>query len=651
MKFLSFVLVAAVILSTVFALKGFNLPSFHDQPSNEMKELEKNIRIAIENKLKERRGANADDDEAYINNVINWTWSSWTAGPACNDLRKFKLVDLSEDSLKKIKDEMSSYLSIAVKSIQQQGVSCAMGLGVTYNGRIIFMDNDGTVSMESTQKPTSDTVFSIGSISKIFTSMMMNVLAEKGALDVSDPLTKYFNKDNKPEFNPPNPYDLKNGASAVTLESLSSQTSGLAREAACIALENCTEELALTMGNQFPLHHTPMTRPHYSNYGFSLLGHACERAARKQSGSPDIKYEDWIKDNILNPFNMSLSGFDYPPEIVERMAKGYTFDKGKQIVDPSFATSLGWSNPAGGMYSTLSDMMKFTTHLTQMNGVLSPNGYEQYFFAGPPMPDGISSYGKAGWEVAYANGYRTLTKGGLYAGFATTIAFIPQIKLGVFTWINIGYTYAVSSLSAQAMNFIVPIIKKEILEKQLKIEFPSIANDFVGGYYDKATNVEKLIFEKTENTDKTGIFTGKINTKNVFYKYDQLTTDAMADENAHYFRYHTYLSEGDACFMDSTAGFDDGLLIFKKDKSSNQWLASAPDALLFNLARPRSSSSVIPSSSAQPATDYTVLIIGLSVGGGVLLLLIIVFVVMYTKKVCLFKPSDNSYMNIPDPMR
>ena len=38
--------------------------------------------------------------------------------------------------------------------------------------------------------------------------------------------------------------------------------------------------------------------------------------------------------------------------------------------------------------------MSFLIHLTMKEGVLSPNGYEQYFFAGSPLPDGLSSYGK-----------------------------------------------------------------------------------------------------------------------------------------------------------------------------------------------------------------------------------------------------------------
>ena len=89
------------------------------------------------------------------------------------------------------------------------------------------------------------------------------------------------------------------------------------------------------------------------------------------------------------------------------------------------------------MHSSLNDMMKFIAHLTQNEGLMSKNAYEQYFLTGPTLPDGVSSYGKSGWEVAYSNGFRTLTKGGVVGGFGTAIVLIPQLKLGLFSWVNL----------------------------------------------------------------------------------------------------------------------------------------------------------------------------------------------------------------------
>ena len=68
--------------------------------------------------------------------------------------------------------------------------------------------------------------------------------------------------------------------------------------------------------------------------------------------------------------------------------------------------------------------------------------------AGVMMPDGLSSYGFGTFENVYANGFNTFTKGtkdfllnairagGLTTGFGTSIAFIPELKLGMACVIN-----------------------------------------------------------------------------------------------------------------------------------------------------------------------------------------------------------------------
>ena len=150
---------------------------------------------------------------------------------------------------------------------------------------------------------------------------MLNILADKGKLKVTDPVTKYFNKEDQPEFNVVNPFDTEAGASGVTLESLASQTSGLPRQAICNEGKQCTETVVLPMVNSFPLYHDPLTRPHYSNIGFNLLGHCCERAARKDSDS-NITYEQWLDKNVFSPLKMTSTGFDYPDDIKQRMAGG-----------------------------------------------------------------------------------------------------------------------------------------------------------------------------------------------------------------------------------------------------------------------------------------------------------------------------------------
>ena len=152
-------------------------------------------------------------------------------------------------------------------------------------------------------------------------AVMMNKLMEEGVLDPSDPVTKFYNDQHPPAFKPVNPYDSTKGADAVTLESLAGQTSGLMREAPCLLNDDCPESDIINRSNNIPLFHQPLTRPHYSNYGFSLLGRCCARAAQEKYQN-NATYEEWVEHNILEAMGMTNSGFDYTDEIISRMAVG-----------------------------------------------------------------------------------------------------------------------------------------------------------------------------------------------------------------------------------------------------------------------------------------------------------------------------------------
>jgi len=476
--------------------------------------------------------------------------------------------------LTKVKDAASDALQNTMLLVSEFiGSNLSMGLGITYNGQEIYKNVSGPKSLEG-EPATEDTVISIGSITKIFTSLMMNALAEEDVLDVTDPVTMYYSDEHPPKFNPVNPYG-SNGADAVTLESLSSQSSGLARESYCPLGQNCSEEDIISLNNINPLFHTPMTRPHYSNFGFSLLGRACARAASYKAGS-EVKYEDWIVENILEPFDMKDSGFDYTEEVKEKMATGYTKDDKQLVVDPLWAKTLYWSNPAGGMHSTLSDMLKFATHLATKSDILSPNGYQQYFMPGPPMSDGVSSYGKSGWEVMYSNGFRVLTKGGLVGGFGTQLVVLPELKLGMFAFINAESGGIPSKLTAEVFNAIVPMIKEEIKKNQPKREVPEQISKMLGKYVDLSSQQCLLSISEDTATPETGVFVGQIAGMEVTFEFDSKTTKAVNQDNVLFFRCHSVPYDAESCFYDAFT-FEDALVKFYFDQKSNNWMAFIPD--------------------------------------------------------------------------
>ena len=69
--------------------------------------------------------------------------------------------------------------------------------------------------------------------------------------------------------------------------------------------------------------------------------------------------------------------------------------------------------------------------------VLSAESWNRYILPGFNLPDGLSAFGLSTFEQAYANGYWTQTKGGLLGGYGSSIAFIPELKLGVAAAVNL----------------------------------------------------------------------------------------------------------------------------------------------------------------------------------------------------------------------
>ena len=222
------------------------------------------------------------------------------------------------------------------------------------------------------------------------------------------------------------------------------------------------------------------------------------------------------------------------------------------------------------MYSTTSDMLKFASHLLAKDSLLSPDGFEQYFLPGAILSDGISSYGKSGWEVMYSNGFRTLTKGGLWGGFGSELTLVPELKLGTFAWTN--FLSNPSDISAFAQNVLVPTILSELAKAQPKHEVPPV-EDFLGMYGTK--DIDAFEIKKDDKTNETGIYYGSLPQGNMDFwgYYDKKTTEAYNVSDSYFFRLFM-ISDG-SCFIDTMEGLDNSIVMFLK--SNDQWTMTYMD--------------------------------------------------------------------------
>jgi CubicO group peptidase (beta-lactamase class C family) len=243
-----------------------------------------------------------------------------------------------------------------------------ISLAVVKSGKVIWTHAVGVSELESQKPMTTDSVFCIASISKLFTSIALMQLRDEGLLRLDDPVSRHL------DWFQIQQKDKKGGE--VSLRSLLTHSSGLPREG---ELPYWTpdfqfpdlEQLKEMVPTQQSLYRH-QDKFQYSNLGLSLAG----AVVAEVSGQ---SYEDYISQNILTPLGMDSTFLARPEgEEAERIARGYS---GKNRAGERFALDFQSAKaftPATGFWSTSDDLAKFAawqlrTLAYEEDSILAPN--------------------------------------------------------------------------------------------------------------------------------------------------------------------------------------------------------------------------------------------------------------------------------------
>ena len=295
----------------------------------------------------------------------------------------------------------------------------AISIALVDDQQIVWAKGFGFADPQAKVPATAETIYRVGSVSKLFTDIAVMQLVEQGKLDLDAPVTRYL-----PNFRPRNPFGKK-----ITLRQLMSHRSGLVREPPVGNYFETTEpSLARTIAslNRTALVYAPEARTKYSNAAIAAVGYVLERTQREA-------FAKYLKRAVLDPLALERSSFERTPEITRDLAKAYmwTID-GRVFEAPTF--ELGMS-PAGSMYTTVTDMGRFMSALFAggrgvKGQMLKPSTIEQMWTPQFAPPGQKTGYG-IGFGVREFEGRRTVGHGGAIYGFATTLKAMPDDKLGV----------------------------------------------------------------------------------------------------------------------------------------------------------------------------------------------------------------------------
>jgi CubicO group peptidase (beta-lactamase class C family) len=234
----------------------------------------------------------------------------------------------------------------------------SLTVGVVSGDKLVWTKSYGKAYPDLNLAANQDTVYRVGSITKMFTATMLEQLVEAGKVELTDPVEKYFPEVNRVQ-------KRYKDAPPITLLQLATHTSGLSREPAHTATYVTGEPEAWKETLIAALPHVryeckPGKRFSYSNVGYAVLGAALQQAA----GSPYLEY---LPQHIFFPLGMTHTSLVLTPEVQSHLAKGYQTNRigsaSSAESDLENRTGRGYKVPNGAIYTTVGDMAKFASFL------------------------------------------------------------------------------------------------------------------------------------------------------------------------------------------------------------------------------------------------------------------------------------------------
>ena len=288
---------------------------------------------------------------------------------------------------------------------------------IAKDGKIIYEKGFGLEDV-TTKKPIStNTLFNVGSISKTFVAYGILQLAKENKLSLEDYIYKYF-----PDFKD------SSLAKKIKIHHLLTHSSGLPdiRNVAGDSIFYLTakdEENWAPIKNADSLEFGPGEKFHYSNPAFNALALIIE----KVSG---IKWQDYIKKNIMEPAGMRASTITDGSHPESGVSHGYLFDGTKYFEqdygeEPTFAASGN-----GGVWSSVNELWKYEQAI-QKNVFLTNEWINRsrtvYNFSN--WKDSVPAFLGLSWFITKTNNENMIGHTGSQGGFRADYVWLPEKKI------------------------------------------------------------------------------------------------------------------------------------------------------------------------------------------------------------------------------
>jgi len=345
-----------------------------------------------------------------------------------------------------------------------QGVGIVVGVIEPQGRRMVAY---GSLNQGDPRPLNGDTIFEIGSATKVFTSLLLADMVQRGEVALTDAVAKYLPAEVKvPE----------RGGRAITLVDLSTHTSGLPRMPSNFSPKdpaNPYADYSVEQLHQF-LSSYQLTRDigsqfEYSNLGGGLLGQALAHRA-------GVDYEALVRSRITGPLGMNSTGITLSPEMKARLALGHN-DK--------LVTVPNWDLPAlagaGALRSSVNDMLTFLA--ANLGYVKSPLAPAMAAMLSVRRSTGAPGGGEIGlgWLITKPSEDEIVWHNGGTGGYRSFIGYDAKTRVGVVVLSNTFTGSGVDDIGMHLLDSHAPLLPPPKEHKEITVD-PKIFDGYVGQY-------------------------------------------------------------------------------------------------------------------------------------------------------------------------
>lgn len=309
-----------------------------------------------------------------------------------------------------------------------------------------------------------NTVFEIGSITKVFTASLLADMVARGEVKFDDPVAKYLPSSVR--------IPSRNGKQ-ITLLDLATQSSGLPRMPTNLSPKDqhnpyadYTVDQMYAFLSAYELPRDIGAQYEYSNLGVGLLGHALSRRAGKS-------YEALVTDRILKPLGMSDTKITLDESAKAHLARGHG-ESGGAVANWDLPTLAG----AGAIRSTVNDMLKFlAANLDSTSKPLGPVLATTHF----ARRDVDAAQMKIGlnWHILTAFGRPLVWHNGGTGGYRSFIGMDAARQRGIVVLSNQSITP--DDIGFHYLDMRAPLAPAPKVRKEIAVD-PALLETYVGVY-------------------------------------------------------------------------------------------------------------------------------------------------------------------------